>query len=97
MSDQPPGAARSLYPGLASAAPAQKPDTPVTELQWIAEELYGDGKKIARPVNGVSPLGGEARPAAVVAAETKARAAAKPKPQIWADRYVRRLQRARGW
>jgi hypothetical protein len=63
MSDTPPSPAQSLYPDLPSAAPAPRPASPTSDA---AKALYGDSTKIARPVDGKSPLGGEAVPSSLL-------------------------------
>jgi hypothetical protein len=66
------------------------------EFRLVADELYGASRP-ATTKNGVSPLGGLARPAAVLAAEAKRAATRRPPPQkTYAERIVsRRLKRER--
>jgi hypothetical protein len=65
------------------------------EFGLAADELYGASRP-ATTKNGVSPLGGVARPAAVVAAEAKRNSTRRPTPsKTFADRVVARLKRQR--
>jgi hypothetical protein len=80
MSDIPTPAAQSLYPDLPSAAD-RIPAPPAEQASPAARALFGDGgKKIARPVDGKSPLGGEARPSTEPEPAIRDRMAS-PRPQ----------------